>query len=40
VIINSVLTESDSALEGRAGLMMVNPQQRPYLQNVVHPVNA
>lgn len=34
VIVNSVITESDLALEGRAGLMMVNAPQRPYIQNV------
>jgi hypothetical protein len=33
-IINSVLSESDMSLDGRAGLMMENPPQRPYLQNV------
>jgi len=33
-IINSVLSESDLEVEGRAGLMMENPSQRPYLQNV------
>ncbi len=33
-IINSVLSESDLALAGRAGLMMENASQRPYLQNV------
>lgn len=34
IVVNSVLSESDMALDGRAGLMMVNPPQRPYLQNV------
>jgi uncharacterized repeat protein (TIGR01451 family) len=33
-IINSVISENDMANEGRAGVMMVNPTNRPYLQNV------
>ncbi|MCE5186516.1 MAG: right-handed parallel beta-helix repeat-containing protein [Planctomycetaceae bacterium] len=34
-ILNSILLESDMTLkEGRAGLMMENPSQRPYLQNL------
>ncbi len=34
IVINSVLSESDVLRQGRAGLMMANPPQRPYLQNV------
>lgn len=34
IVINSILSESDMSLDGRSGLMMVNPPQRPYLQNV------
>ncbi len=34
MIINSVLSESDLELQGRAGLMIENASQRPYLQNV------
>jgi len=34
IIINSILSESDMSLDGRAGLLMVNPPQRPCLLNV------
>jgi hypothetical protein len=34
IIVNSILSESDMSLGGRAGLLMENPTDRPYLQNV------
>jgi uncharacterized repeat protein (TIGR01451 family) len=33
-IINSVITESDMAMEGRAGVMLFNPASTPRLQNL------